>query len=463
MKLFKPTWLAVAAFLSWAAPVEAQYDWNQPDEIGSYQSILAKGGMGGTTGVGASHQPINQMSYDQTASQPIALPAGMNSDAGFAGGEYDGAWNGHPPYSGQLGAGHAGRPHQGFHQPGIGENPWLDQSQCGAGVGGAGLAIAEGQSANWVLGTRALFFTRSNESGVPLTRNDLGDVLWSNDNSYGTMQGGEVSLTRRSCSNRGLEFRYWGLFPSSRESFIYPPMLDTYLTGFNDYVIAPGAVNLADVYNNADSNFIIRRNRFHNAEVNFLRNVGVFESPLGRSSSYEWLGGFRWFQFDEDFRFTAMSATLDPMRVDYDLQTRNTLLGFQLGGRNEICLTERFSLIGGTRFGIFNNRVRARQMISNGTGEFAYLAGGTPGVDDFNFRSSEDRLALLGELDLGVAYRFHQNVRLNVGYRVLGINGVALAPNQIPRNFTNVNEINRINADSSLILGGAYGGLDFAF
>ena len=70
---------------------------------------------------------------------------------------------------------------------------------------------------------------------------------------------------------------------------------------------------------------------------------------------------------------------------------------------------------------------------------------------------------MIGELDLGLAYRFSQRVRANVGYRLIGINGIALAPNQIPRNFENENEIYRINSNDSLILSGGYAGLEMCF
>jgi hypothetical protein len=346
----------------------------------------------------------------------------------------------------------------GVNAPVSGQASYFD---AGCADGAIGSAAGGGRAANWVVGTRTLFFTRNGEAPVPLSR--ANTALLSTANDYGTMPGGEVTLTRRSCSNRGLEFRYWGLFPSGREYTLWGPGLDTYLTGFNYFLIPPTATNVLDYYNNSDSHRVYRNNDFHSAEINALRNGGSYTALGCRTGSYELLGGFRWIQFNEDYRFSANYPTANPTRIDYDLATRNTLLGFQLGGRNELCLTDRISLMGGTRVGLFNNRSESRQSIQNEFGQFAYLATGAAGVDDYNYSGTRNSLAMLGELDLGVACRLTQRVRANVGYRLMGISGVALAPNQIPRNFLNTGEITRVNSNDSLILGGAYAGMDMCF
>jgi hypothetical protein len=42
----------------------------------------------------------------------------------------------------------------------------------------------------------------------------------------------------------------------------------------------------------------------------------------------------------------------------------------------------------------------------------------------------------------------------NIGYRVIGVSGVATAVGQIPRDFSLLNDASRINNDRSLILYG---------
>ena len=70
---------------------------------------------------------------------------------------------------------------------------------------------------------------------------------------------------------------------------------------------------------------------------------------------------------------------------------------------------------------------------------------------------------MLGELDLGMIYRLSCKSRAVVGYRVVGISGIALAPAQMPVDYTLDAEINDINSNGDLILGGGYAGLEFCY
>jgi hypothetical protein len=466
MKRFWHTWLAVFASASITASASAQQEWNQPNDIGSYQSIMSRAG-------------INQGSYDLGAQVPQTQPrngAVNGNGAAMPNGQIPGNVpsyaNGNVNGQGQVGGygqgvygNPGGVPGMPSVPPSCGTNapvsPNASYFDAGCADDAIGCAAGGGQSAHWVVGTRTLFFTRSGESAVPLSR--ANTALLSTVNDYGTMPGGEFNLTRRACNGRGVEFRYWGLYPSGRSDTLAGPGFDTYLTGLQYFQIPPTATNVLTYFNNSDSHEVYRNNDFHSAEINLLRNGGCYQAFGCRTGTYELLGGFRWIQFNEDYRFTAHYATADPTRIDYQLATRNTLLGFQLGGRNELCLTDRLSLMGGTRVGLFNNHSEARQSIQNGAGQFAYLATGASGVDDYNYAATRNSLAMLGELDLGLACRITQRVRANIGYRLLGLSGIALAPNQIPRNFLNEGEINRVKANDSLIFGGAVAGLDVCF
>jgi hypothetical protein len=91
----------------------------------------------------------------------------------------------------------------------------------------------------------------------------------------------------------------------------------------------------------------------------------------------------------------------------------------------------------------------------------AYRTAG--GVDDYYYGSDKNDFSMLGEFDMGTSYRMSCNSRIRMGYRVIGISGIALAPNQIPNDFTLDPEINAINSNGDLILGGGYAGLEFCF
>ena len=482
MKRFWSSWLAVVASTAMISSATAQNDWNQSNDIGSYQSILSRAGyqngeapaqvngvVPGQMGTPSGEHIFNgqprsgqAMNGPNMNAQPaMGQPMHVGGCAGDCGGGVNGCTGG---------VGYAGQQNYGGQ---IGNGGYTDGYPDGCNDGDVygrtsglasrlgGLGSRAGSGSNYVFGAQALFFRRDHEDDVPLTRNGAGQVLRSTSARMGTMGGVSFGLTKRNCNGNGIQFGYWGLYPGQQNSQILGPGLSSYLTGFNSLAVAPGAQNLLNYYNNSDSNRIYRDNEIHSAEGNLLRNGGNYTTRGGRAGNFEMLGGMRWFQFNEDFRYSAFYAAANPSQVDYTINNTNTLLGFQIGGRNQLCLSDRLTLITATKLGAFNNRINSDQSITDSNGNFAYRTA--LGVDDYNYSSTKNDLALLGELDMGMAYRFSQNARATFGYRVLGINGLALAPSQIPRNFDNGAEISSINSNNSLILGGGYAGLEFCY
>jgi len=69
----------------------------------------------------------------------------------------------------------------------------------------------------------------------------------------------------------------------------------------------------------------------------------------------------------------------------------------------------------------------------------------------------------LGEIDLGLGYQISQCWRITGGYRALGISGIALATDQIPPFFSYYDAAAQINSSNSMILHGAYAGIECNF
>ncbi|MFM7563647.1 MAG: hypothetical protein ACKO81_11495, partial [Planctomycetota bacterium] len=191
-----------------------------------------------------------------------------------------------------------------------------------------------GGDANWVVGVNALIFARDYEDDKGLSYNSTpGQYLFSTDADFQTFAGLETVISRRNCSGSGWEARYWGLYPNSTSSMI-DNMPGTALTGLQNLDFAPAMANVLQVYDAADRHRITRENTINSLELNLLRNGGSFTGLCCRNAYYELLGGFRWFQFDENFTYSAInSAAPWPNQLDYGINVRNSLLGFQLGGR----------------------------------------------------------------------------------------------------------------------------------
>ena len=317
------------------------------------------------------------------------------------------------------------------------------------------------QQANYVYGISGLVFDRDYEDDVNLSTNAAGDVLRSTDADLGAMGGVEVFLGSRGCNGIGWEARYWGLYPSDATATITGSPVVSLLPGLVDVVDPPSGANYYDIFSNGDSQTITRGNEIHNVEFNLLKNGGRYTTIRNRPAYYEMLGGFRWFEFDEDFNYCNDSTFGGhPSLTHYYIDAQNTLLGFQVGGRSEVCLGERLRFSGATKLGVYNNRVRRRQHI-NCDPDFGQIATGPYAGTVFNFNDDKNDVSFLGEIDLGLIYQFSCKSRARIGYRALGVSGVALAPDQIPLNFAYEPGLHDPQSNGDLLLHGIYAGLEF--
>ena len=175
------------------------------------------------------------------------------------------------------------------------------------------------------------------------------------------------------------------------------------------------------------------------------------------------MGGLRLFQFDESFRYVSNSVAPYPLTTEYQLQAENFLVGLQFGGRNEICLANRLRLATAATVGLFNNRAETRQRIFDETGYNPVLAGGPSAGRPFDYMAQRDDVAMMGELDLGLIYQLSSKFRARVGYRAMGVSGVALAVDQIPYDFNDPVLLQEANTNGSLFMQGVYFGTEFCF
>jgi hypothetical protein len=322
--------------------------------------------------------------------------------------------------------------------------------------------MTRGSGGNTVIGVNSLMFSRDYEDDLGLSYNSLNQNLFSTDADNGTFGGLEFMISKRLSNGFGLEARYWGLYPSETDqSFGSTPY--TALGGLTQLYYTPNALDVARIYNRASTHRLYRNDDFQNLELNLLRNGGSYCGLRGKQVHYEVLSGLRWFKFDEGFRYAAFNNVAGyPSEFNYNVDVRNTLLGLQLGGRTERCLSDRLRLAIGLKGGLFNNRIRHEQSMQDGGGTNAWVNSGPYTGTMYDFSSTKNDVSMMTELDMGVIYQFSGNARFNLGYRAIGINGLALGPNQVPRNFTDIIDIQRIDSNGSMLLHGAYGGVQFS-
>ena len=393
--------------------------------------------------------------------QPRVVNDGTIYDGGgFIDNGYGGMIDGGSVYSGVVDGGISYAEPVSYSEP-IYSGGGYTGAQAFTG-GGRGRA----RTANWVVGVFALSFARDYEDGVLLSQNPSGNQLFTDDADEGDFGGYGVNLTRRSSNGRGFELRYWA-FNTSDSARLDGPNLISGLPTLAFLQHAPSARDLLSIYDTAQFQTISRETDINNFEVNLLNNGGFYKTRRGRSASFELVGGFRWFQFDERLAYSAIGdVTTFPLATEsftYQSQVTNDLVGFQLGARNEICLTKRFRGFFGVSAGIFNNRINTQQNFFDANGVGAQIADGPATGQDYDFSDEKDDVAILGELDAGVTYQVSQRARARFGYRTFGVAGVALAADQIPVDFRRTERVQRANSNGSLLLHGGYAGMEFCF
>ncbi len=362
------------------------------------------------------------------------------------------------------------------------EDQYLDQRPRDQNIVAPQVADgADRGGVNTLIGVSGLYFSRNYEADSQYSASRfIGERgLFSNDADHGNFGGFDVNLARRKGNGNGFEVRYFQLDPSraSRALDGGPLALGTATPGgpaiFLSGVGVPGTT-AAEIYNFADVHQITRETSIDNAELNLLRlgRIGQRQHGVGRTVSHEYLVGFRYLKFDESFNYSAQAFRPGNVasvlsRADYLNEVSNSLYGAQIGGRTEIGFLRRFSLIIGTKAGIFSNHYENNQNITfhprGNPPVTAQVVDGPYQGQAFDTHGENSDLTMLGELDLGVTCQLYRNSRLRVGYRALFVSDVALAVPQTEVFFSDLNAVSSPTANDDLMLHGGYFGLEVAY
>lgn len=191
----------------------------------------------------------------------------------------------------------------------------------------------------------------------------------------------------------------------------------------------------------------------------FTGPCGLTPNMCGSRLNWTWLAGFRYFRFKDTLQYAASQNDAVYNGADdvyYDVNVRNELYGFQLGGAGTYCLGQRFNVYALTKGGVYNNHSQFDTAIYRGAGgPYATVNSANAfNGDDYMVSASKNQAAFLGEFGTGVGARISRGWSANVGYRVIGAAGVATAVNNIPFEMTHLGNVADYNNTSSLFLHG---------
>jgi hypothetical protein len=296
------------------------------------------------------------------------------------------------------------------------------------------------------------------------TGNNPNQLVFTPDYDWGG--GAEVRLGRSFCCGcYALELVFWNLddITGSTDFNAADNGLASVSTPLN--VSLPAVEFLSDgssldAYFDAAAEHRVRSSSdFVNVELNFLGSQG----GCGRVRA-SWLGGIRYLRFRDNLLFGTVQGGsafgVDPTTEAYiESDVENNLLGFQIGGRGDYYVTSCWSAFVAPTIGIYGNQIDQDSAIYRGDGE---LATNIDSNTTLEFQSDKTDFAMLGQLDVGLAYTWC-NWRIFGGYRAVAMSGVALAENQIPFYVGDAAEWLDIDSNGHVILHGAFAGAEFRF
>lgn len=264
----------------------------------------------------------------------------------------------------------------------------------------------------WTVTADALFLHRSDPGSFVLIENtaDPTENLNTGQLDLGVHTGVELSLTQQLTDYDSLEIRYFGVDQWSTAASI--PTTPGDLLRLNTAV--PLFVDAGD---SIDARYT---SELHSFEINGLTDL---------TDRLTLLGGFRYLELDEHLQATLVNS-LTPF--GYGVNTRNRLYGFQLGGRFKFwesccqddcsgcCECGRLTIDGIGKAGVFGNALARQSAVST----FRTVVPSSLPV--------RPRTAFVGELGVTAKYRLRNCLSVRAGYRLLWVDGVALASDQAP-------------------------------
>jgi hypothetical protein len=389
--------------------------------------------------------------------QPVTIPQEGSVDYGSASNDY----------AASAGAGCSGCGSNQCDGSCSGYGPLLDAHQA------YGLP-AIGRPNHWFGGVYGLIMFRDDDSrGVVLGFDDADPftpLLTTGSARMEDAGGFEVRIGHMLNHCLALEAVYWGVFPDDTEANVLssqtPGNVNSAInfTGI-DYDNGGGAQPLDNLFQGTQRLRLRRAFEYHNVELNLLRVPFVLGADSRARMAF--LIGARYFRADDSFSLASDFANEtfgdDPANeVSYSVDVDNHLAGFQVGGVLDYVFCRNFSGHVSTKFGVYNNHMSIYQTIQAGDGTTAVINAGPFAGQAFVVDDSKDDVAYLGELDAGLAYNLSCKWRVTGGYRVAALSGVALATSQIG-DFTDLASAANIDDHDSLILHGAYAGLEFVW
>lgn len=247
------------------------------------------------------------------------------------------------------------------------------------------------------------------EADVALETDDLGSFDYS--------PGFRLSATKIVGPGTNVEVGYFGATNwASTARVTAANFLYSVLSDFGEQFDPVGFVQ-TDI---ADLHRISYSSDLNSLEVNLRRRFVSPDCWLHTSA----LMGVRYVRIEEDFthqtKVQRVDRTVQPpdlilAGMDYQVKTKNDLIGYQLGGDFWACILPAWKFGGDLKGGIYGNHARQKTYIDT---------GGIPLLE----ADGVTQVSFTGEANLWLVYHITSRMTLRGGYQFLYISSIALAP-----------------------------------
>jgi len=188
------------------------------------------------------------------------------------------------------------------------------------------------------------------------------------------------------------------------------------------------------------------KSQFNTAEVNWWyhftpRRVNYF--------SFSSILGIRYIPLDEEFHLTFKKNTY---RSSYDVETKNRLYGGHIGGNLQWNPTDALSWEITGKAGAFYNPVENHLFVGDLNNTVTLV----------RFQREGSTTTFLGEAALLLSYQLGRYVNVHLGYQILYLANLALAPEQVTSR-TEPTLRSRLNKEGTIMIQGAFAGINFGF
>ena len=254
-------------------------------------------------------------------------------------------------------------------------------------------------------------------------------VLSTDDLEFDTQPGLQLTVARLISAGRSIEGNYIGLVEWSADAVERSANNNLYSV-FSDFGTKPGPPNAGFLdTDQAARQSLSYKSRFHSVDL-ILRQRYVsdrFRLNLSKSA------GMRFVSLDEDFTYRSNAeqhfdpfsdpnnpVVRGPASLDYDIQVENDLLGFQLGCSADWCVSPRIRIGGEFRAGLYQNFAEQKTRIT------------CTSCDDMviSERALVEEPSTVTELNVYTIYQISPRCKLRVGYYLLHLTQLAMAPDQ---------------------------------